>query len=363
MKYKIDIKIREQPYQIIIEKGISKKTSFYIKKLKIGNFCFVVTTKKIHSFYKKYFKKMFSSLPYTIFCIPEGEKAKSKKCLFSILQSIIKESKPGRRLVMCSWGGGVVGDISGLAASLYKRGTPFIQIPTTLLAQVDASIGGKTAIDFGGIKNIIGTFYHPRIVLIDPLFLLTLPKKELKQGISEMIKYGIIKNKGLFYSLKHNPYKVLNVDIDYLVKTIYPCAKIKAKIVEKDEKEDKGLRTILNFGHTFAHALEATLEFKRKIPHGAAVAWGMIQAAKISKLMGLCSSKVVKEIEETINIYKLTTPPTFSINSFIKYFMYDKKFKEGRIRLVLIDKIGNAFIKNNIPLKVVKQSLQHTHIQ
>ncbi len=362
MQYKIDIKIKDHPYQIIIEEGISKKTAFYIRKLNIGNFFFVVTTKKIYSLYNKYPKKIFSSFPYSIFYIPEGEKAKSKKYLFGILQSMIKESKPGRKLVVCSWGGGVVGDITGLAASLYKRGTPFIQIPTTLLSQVDASIGGKTAIDFGGIKNIIGTFYHPKIVLIDPIFLLTLPKKEIKQGIAEMIKYGVIKNKELFYSLKRNHYRLINLDIDYLVKVIYPCAKIKAKIVEKDEKEDKGLRTILNFGHTFAHALEATLGFKRRIPHGAAVAWGMIQAAKVSRLMGLCSSKEVKEIEEIINIYRLIKPATFNINSFLRYFMYDKKFKEGCIRLVLIDKIGNALVKDNVPLKIVKQSLQGIHI-
>ncbi len=357
MGNRIKVKLKTSSYTIIVEKEVSKKISYYLKNIKVGNFCIVVTTKKIYSLYQKHLKKMFTYIPHRIFYAPEGEKAKSKDCLFNLLKLIIKEDKLKRKIFISSWGGGTIGDLSGLAASLYKRGIPYIQIPTTFLAQIDASIGGKTAIDFCGIKNIIGTFYQPQMVFVDPIFLTTLPEREFKQGISEMIKYGIIKDRNLFYSIKENRNKILGLDLDYLRKIIYKCAEIKAKIVEKDEKEKRGLRTILNFGHTFAHALESVLEFKRKISHGEAVAWGMIQAVRISRYLKLCSFKDVKEVEEIIKLYSLVMPFDFKIKPFIEYLMYDKKFKKGKIRLVLIKEIGKAIVKEGVALSIVKKSL------
>ena len=357
MAYNIKVNLKYSPYTITIARGISTISS-YINHTGIGNFSVIITTGKVYSLYKKHIQRMFSGIPKIVICLPNTEKAKSKTWLFRILKEIAKEDRIERKIFICCIGGGVAGDIGALSASLYKRGTPYIQIPTTLLAQIDASIGGKTAIDSFGIKNIIGTFYQPRHVFINPLFLKTLPKRELKQGISEAIKYGIIKDKDMFVSMQENYKKVFNLDMNYMQKIIYKCAAIKAKIISIDEKEQKGIRTLLNFGHTTAHALESTLNF-RKTPHGEAVALGMIQAAYLSKYMGLCPLDDVKNIENTINLYGLPLKMSFNVNKLMGYIQHDKKFTKGKIRMVLISKIGKALVKEDIPKRIIKESMQH----
>jgi len=361
MAYKIRVYLKHSPYTITIAKGISKTVSTYVKRTNIGNFSVVITTKKVYSLYKRYIKDMFLKIPYTVLRLPDTEKSKSKTWLFRILKEILKNDSIRKRIFICCLGGGATGDIGALSASLYKRGIPYIQIPTTLLAQVDASIGGKTAIDLFGIKNIIGTFYQPKAVFIDTLFLKTLPKKELKQGISEAIKYGIIKDKNIFISMQKNHKKIFNLRNDYMERIIYKCAAIKAKIISTDEKENKGIRTILNFGHTTAHALEAALKLT-KISHGEAVALGMIQAAYLSEYMGLCSEKDVENIKNTIGLYGLPLKIYFDINSIMNYLEHDKKFTKGKIRMVLISKIGKALVKDGIPKKIIEESMQHIAI-
>ncbi len=358
MSYRIKVNLKHSPYTITIAKGISKIIPAYIKRTDMGNFSVIITTKKVYSLYRKHIQRMFIKIPNTIIRLPDTEKSKSKTWLFHILKEMAKEDNIRRRMFVCCIGGGVTGDVGALSASLYKRGIPYIQVPTTLLAQVDSSIGGKTAIDLFGIKNIIGTFYHPKAVFIDTLFLETLPKKELKQGISEAIKYGIIKDKNIFISMQKNYNKIFNLDNDYMEKIVYKCASIKARIISIDEKEDKGIRTLLNFGHTTAHALEAALKFT-KISHGEAVALGMIQAAYLSKYMNLCSPEDVGNIKSIIKLYGLPLKTSFNIKSLMNYLEHDKKFTKGKIRMVLISEIGKALVKNNIPKRIIKESMQH----
>ncbi|RLC33488.1 MAG: 3-dehydroquinate synthase, partial [Candidatus Nealsonbacteria bacterium] len=252
-------------------------------------------------------------------------------------------------------GGGTIGDLGGFAASIYKRGIPYIQIPTTLLAQIDSSIGGKTAIDLNIAKNILGSFYQPKAVFIDPIFLKTLPLPEIKQGLAEIIKYGVIKNKDFFFFLKKNYKKILKLDKACILKIINICAGMKAQIVSQDEKEKKGLRTILNFGHTLAHALESSLRYK-KLSHGEAVSLGMLYAAQLSYHLGKCNKKCLEEILQMIKLFGLPYRISFDPLSLYKSLCYDKKFISGKIRMVLVKEIGRVKVVENINPNSVKKA-------
>jgi len=276
--------------------------------------------------------------------------------LLKVVEEIVKADGWGKRLFLICLGGGTVGDLGGFAASIYKRGIPYVQIPTTLLSQIDSSIGGKTAIDLNEAKNILGTFYQPRAVFIDPAFLTTLPASEIKQGLAEAIKYGAIKDKRLFYFLKNNHKEIKELKPSYVLRLILACAAIKAKIVEEDEKELKGLRTILNFGHTLAHALESTLAYK-KITHGQAVSLGMLYATTLSYLMKKCSRHDLQEISQIIKIFSLLAKISFNPLTLYKSLSYDKKFISGKIRMVLLKKIGQVEVVDGIPLPKIKKTL------
>jgi 3-dehydroquinate synthase len=254
-------------------------------------------------------------------------------------------------------GGGSITDLGGFVASIYKRGIPCIHIPTTLLGQIDASIGGKTAINLKEAKNILGTFYQPKAVFIDPIFLKTLTKREIKEGMAEAIKYGIIRDRNFFYFLKEYFNEILSLKLSFILKLIFICAKIKANIVEEDEKEKKGIRTVLNFGHTFAHALESTYQYKR-IFHGEAVSVGMVFASYLSYLMKKCSFKEVEEIKETIRLFSLPTKIFFDYLTLYKSINYDKKFISGKIRMVLLKKIGEVEVVEELPSQMLIKSLK-----
>jgi len=346
----IKLNLRENSYNIYLGHNIIKKVPFYIRKLNLGNFGLVITSSKIYYLHKKTIRAAFRNKNYKVITVADGEGAKSKKWLFYIIKEALKADGWNKRLFIVCLGGGTIGDLGGFAASIYKRGIPYIQIPTTLLGQIDSSIGGKTGIDLDQAKNILGAFYQPRAVFIDPGFLTTLSAREIKQGMAEAIKYGVIKNKRFFYFLKNNHKKIMDLEPSCILKVISVCAQIKAKIVTEDEKEKKGLRTILNFGHTFAHALESTLNYK-KISHGEAVALGMIYAAKLSLLLKECSKEDVREISEIIELFSLPAKVSFSRSALYKSLIYDKKFISGKVRMVLLKEIGKVKVKEGIPLQ------------
>ena len=352
----IQVKLKENPYPIYLEYNSVKKIPVYIKKLNPGNFGIVVTSNKIYSLYKKLINTTFNSRNYKVVKVVDGEKAKSKKWLFHITDEILKADKLNRKVFVVCLGGGTIGDLGGFAAAIYKRGTPYIQVPTTLLSQIDASIGGKTAIDLKEAKNILGAFHQPKAVFIDPTFLSTLPSQELKQGIAEAIKYGVIKDKKFFVFLKDKYKKIKALDPSCIMKLIWICAGIKTKIVAQDEKENKGLRTILNFGHTFAHALESTMQYT-KVSHGQAVALGMVYAAHLSLTLGKCSKREVKEITEIIKLFSLPARLKFSPKALYQSLIYDKKFISGKIRMVLVRKVGQVQVVEGISPKKIKKTL------
>lgn len=276
--------------------------------------------------------------------LKQGEASKSIENFKKILNTLI-EKKFDRSDLIIALGGGVVGDISGYVASSYLRGISFIQIPTTLLAQVDSSVGGKTAINIPAGKNLVGAFYNPKGVIIDTDTLNSLPEREFKSGLAEVLKYGLIQNKYLLSLLYENSSEVLLRKERIIQEIIFESIKTKSKIVIADEKENE-LRAILNFGHTFGHAIEANGKYK-KILHGEAVAKGMLIASRISFLENLIPLKDLKKIELLLKDFKFDLSLGEYKYSDLKPYIYrDKKVKAGKLNLILLEKISKAKITN-----------------
>jgi len=352
----IKVKLKDNPYNIYLEYNLTKRVPFFIEKLNLGNYGIILASQKVYSLYKKLLRGVFKKNYYFLPVI-DGERAKSKKWLFKVINEIIKIDKWCRKIFLVCVGGGSITDLGGFVASIYKRGIPYVHIPTTLLCQIDASIGGKTAINLKEAKNILGTFHQPKAVFIDPIFLKTIAKKEIREGIAEAIKYGIIKDKSFFYFLKRYHREIISLETSYILKLIFTCAKIKTNIVEEDEKEKKGVRTLLNFGHTFAHALESTYRY-RKVSHGEAVAIGMVFAAYLSYFMGKCSFNKVEEIKEIMHLFSLPIRFSFDYLTLYKSINYDKKFISGKIRMVLLKEIGKVEVAEDIPPMVLRECLK-----
>lgn len=301
-------------------------------------------------------KNVISNLSSQLHIIPiEGRDInKNFKTIETIINDIL-DQKIDRASVIIAFGGGVIGDITGFVASIILRGVEFIQIPTTLLAQVDSSVGGKTGINTNQGKNLVGSFYQPLKVLIDTSILKTLPERELCAGFAEVIKYSLIYDEGFFQFLNENYLNILSLKEPFLTDTIHKSCSIKAKIVSKDEKE-KNLRAILNLGHTFAHALESILKYETKIIHGEAVSIGINMAFRFSLELKLCNSETIGMVAELFKKFRLPTNLSlFKINpkEMLKKLYSDKKVKNGQITFILCDKIGNAIIKNNIKEDIV----------
>jgi len=288
--------------------------------------------------------------------LQQGEKAKSIQNFQKIL-NFLAESNFDRTDLIIAVGGGVVGDISGYVASSYLRGIPFIQIPTTLLAQVDSSVGGKTAINISAGKNLVGAFYNPKGVIIDTSVLKTLSNREFKAGLAEVIKYALIKNKSLFSLLKRHPKEILLMNHKIIEEIIFASIHTKAQIVTQDEKEN-GIRAILNFGHTFGHAIEAHGKYK-KILHGEAVAKGMKIASKISYLESLISEKDHKKVIALLEMFEFDLSLNqYNYEELKPYILRDKKIKAGRLNLVLLNQLSNATVTSAFDTKNLKKAMQ-----
>jgi 3-dehydroquinate synthase len=287
--------------------------------------------------------------------LDQGEKAKSLSNFQKIINFLIDHNFD-RSDGIIAVGGGVVGDISGFAASAYLRGISFIQIPTTLLAQVDSSVGGKTAINIPAGKNLVGAFYNPTGVIIDTTVLNTLSARQLNAGLAEVIKYGLIQNKYLLSLLSNYSAQILNRNHKIIEEIIFESIKTKAKIVTKDEKET-GVRALLNFGHTFGHAIEASGKYK-KILHGEAVAKGMLIASKISLLEGSLSEQDVSKIRDLLLTYNFDLALAEYKYADLKPFIYrDKKVQRGKLNLVLLKGISNGIVTSSFNIKNLPRSL------
>jgi len=341
---KIIVNSQSQKYPIFIGQNIISKLSTIIKKNSIKfNNCLLVVDKNVPKKKILLIKRNLKNKKIFIHYLKANEVNKNQKNTNDIIKILLNKNF-SREDCLISIGGGIIGDISGFAASLFKRGIKFINIPTTLLSQVDSSIGGKTGVNTSYGKNLIGSFYQPKLVLSDIDFLKTLPKREVICGYGEILKHSLISNRNFYKFLNKNFEEIINLKSPFIEKAIYESCKIKKKIVEKDEKE-KNLRKVLNFGHTFAHAFEASLGYSKKLNHGEAVLLGIHSAIKFS-----LDNKILKKKEHSsiINHYEKSKLPYnlkkfFSIkdiNKIISFMTKDKKNKSSMINLILLKKIG-----------------------
>ena len=341
-------------YDVIIAKNALTKKNL-LRHLKFKNKILIITDSGVP---KKYLSELKAILKNTkkvfVHCLKEGEKSKSFSSYIEI-QEKLADLKFDRSDSMIALGGGVVGDITGFSAATFLRGIDFIQIPTTLLAQVDSSVGGKTAINIKQGKNLIGSFYNPSLVLISSCFLETLSDKEFKSGLGEVIKYAFIGNKNLYRMLQNNSEKVLKKDLKVLENIIEESIKTKSNVVTKDEKEN-GIRAILNFGHTFGHAIEAQNKYKN-ITHGAAITLGMIIAARISYYEGhIKSYQLDNMINLTESIGLDVDYKKYKYNDLKGFILNDKKVSKGKLNLVLINMKGQAFKTDKFNIKNLKRA-------
>ena len=334
---------------------------------KIGKFSsvHVVTSRKVWSAVGKIVSRgLGGARGVRLHTFDDGETAKNLKSVEGIARSLVKAGAD-RNAVVIAVGGGVVGDVAGFVAASYLRGVALVQVPTTLVAQTDSSVGGKTGVNLPEGKNLVGAFYPARLVVVDPQLLKTLSKREFRGGLAEVIKYGIIADAKLFAYLEEDCEKALRQDANVLEQLITRSIEIKAWVVSKDERES-GLREILNYGHTFGHALESETRYRR-YQHGEAVAWGMKCAALLGHKIGLTKARDVSRIVALIErLGPLPAWPKISDASLIAAMQTDKKTRGNKLRFVLSKKIGKAATYDDVPMDAVKHALHfaprlHTH--
>ncbi|MBI4652338.1 3-dehydroquinate synthase [Candidatus Desantisbacteria bacterium] len=338
----IKVNLKERSYPIYIDYDIIDKIGLYArKKVSTQDKIVIITNPLIGGFYLEKCRIGFEKYGFKTYTImvPDGEKYKNLDEAVKIYSKLLK-IKADRNTTLVALGGGVIGDITGYVAATYLRGIPFIQVPTTLLAQVDSSVGGKVAVNLIEGKNLIGAFYQPILVYIDCNVLNTLAKREICAGMAEVIKYGIIKDRAFFNFIEKNIEKIINLEKKYIEKVVAVSCKIKALVVKNDEKE-KGERAILNFGHTIGHALEAETQYKKYI-HGEAVAIGMVGAMKLAGGKFFIKKN---DTERVVNLLIKAGLPIkinerISISGLLENMKIDKKVSRDIIRFVLTKKIG-----------------------
>ncbi len=355
---KLKVDLGERSYDISIMKGLLHHAEDVLGKLNLGARCVLITNSTVGSLYAKPAKASLekAGAHVEVLTMRDGEEHKTMRTAEDLFAQMV-EASFDRASFVAARGGGVVGDIAGYVAATDMRGINFIQIPTTLLAQVDASVGGKVAVNLLESKNLVGAFYQPRAVLIDPKVLSTLPAREMRAGMAEVIKYGVIWDDALFEYIEKNLPKIMGCDPEVLTAIIYKSCQIKAQVVHEDERES-GLRAILNYGHTIGHAIESACRYKRYV-HGEAIAVGMVCAATIAARMGLCPLECV---QRQISLLKAAGLPVTARwaqpQDVFRRLFADKKVRSGVLRFVLPRRIGEVVVSDKVPENVLKAVLQ-----
>ncbi|NQZ49274.1 MAG: 3-dehydroquinate synthase [Moritella sp.] len=337
---RLTVELGERSYPIYIGEGVLTQVEQF-KSAITTNKVVVISNDTVAPLYLQRVTALLQDYEFDSIILSDGEQFKTLDTLNEIFTALLRENC-GRDTTLIALGGGVIGDMVGFAAACYQRGIPFIQIPTTVLSQVDSSVGGKTAVNHPLGKNMIGAFYQPNAVFIDTVCLATLPRRELAAGMAEVIKYGIIYDANFFTWLEDNITALMALDIAALEYAIYRCCEIKAEIVAIDEKE-QGLRALLNLGHTYGHAIEAEMGYGVWL-HGEAVAAGMIMAAQTSAAMGLLTAAQVTRIAALIKAAELPlmAPAEMDFDAFMRHMKRDKKVLNGQLRFILPTSIGSA---------------------
>ncbi|MBU1027364.1 MAG: 3-dehydroquinate synthase [Candidatus Margulisbacteria bacterium] len=363
---KIKVDLKDRSYDIIVGAGILAELGKLIKDNSWGREIFIITDPLVNDLFGDKLRAGLKGFKIQTLEVPRGERYKTLKTAAALIDQMVRY-KAHRDSLVIAMGGGVIGDIAGYVASSYMRGINYIQVPTTLLAQVDASIGGKTGVNHPKCKNLIGAFYQPKLVYIDIETLKTLPARELRTGLAEVVKYGVIEDAAFFKFIEQNARHLntksfespdtLRAALKVWHTIVAESAKIKAKVVAKDETES-GIRMILNYGHTVGHAIETLTKYK-SYNHGEAVAIGMAVAAGIANMMRMISQDTVDRIVELISQLGLPTEPVgLPAKKIVDALQIDKKVRGGKVLFVLPERIGKVEIKETVTPRTVERVLK-----
>ena len=355
----VSVRLGSNSYDISVGEGVIELAGQKVADILGRRKIFVVTDENVSHLYEKQLRKFLEEAGHEVVTIivAAGETSKDFGSLEHVVEEMLRQHVT-RGSALIAFGGGVVGDLAGFAASIVMRGIDYVQVPTTLLSQVDSSVGGKTAINVPAGKNLVGAFHQPRLVLCDLDTLRTVPKREYRAGLAEVIKYGIIHDAKLFNRLEGNLSKLLKKESATLASVIARCCVIKAEIVGQDEKES-GLRAILNFGHTIGHALEAISRYGKYL-HGEAISIGQVAAANISQINGNLSEKETARIVALFERAGLPTSVKLSTTQtqrLLDVMKLDKKVNDGKIQFVLAQRIGNVKAGQSVSVALIKKSL------
>lgn len=335
----LTVNLKKHSYPIYIENGILPSAGKYISQFFSGRKIMIISDDNVFPLYGNQVLDSLSSYECHTLILPHGEKTKNFHTLPAVYSALL-DSKLTRSDLIIALGGGVIGDLAGFAASSYLRGIKLVQIPTSLLAQVDSSVGGKVAVDLPQGKNLVGAFFHPKMVLIDPSVLDTLPAHFISDGMGEVIKYGCIKDSKLFDELcSHSSFEDLKSSLPEIIAR---CVDIKRIVVEADQF-DTGERMLLNFGHTLAHTIEQYFHYERE-SHGEAVGTGMYQITRMAELLGLSAPGTAEKIRHALEIYGLPVSCGLSISELTDAISLDKKNLNGHLNLVLLHDIGDSYV-------------------
>ncbi len=353
----IEVDLAERSYPIYIGKSLLSDQDLFKQHITSSQIL-VVTNETVAPLYLASVEKHLGNIDYETLILPDGETYKSLDSFNQIISRLM-EKKYSRTCILIALGGGVIGDLTGFAAACYQRGVKFIQIPTTLLAQVDSSVGGKTAVNHVLGKNMIGAFHQPCAVYADTETLATLPDREFSAGLAEVIKYGIIRDNEFYDWLENNIELIMKRDDEALEYTIERSCINKAEVVAEDERES-GIRAILNLGHTFGHAIETALNYKTWL-HGEAVGCGMLMAADLSMRLGLLEQEKVDRIQSILERTNLPTKihKDVKLEQMFENMKVDKKSRDGVLYLILLNDIGNAIISADYTEQALKETINH----
>ena len=352
----LTVELGDRSYPIYIGTGLITDKALLRSAIR-GNKVAIVTNETVGPLYLEKLKNSLSGLDLLEIVLPDGEQYKTLEYLNKIFDALL-QAHCNRDVTLVALGGGVIGDMTGFAAATYQRGVDFIQVPTTLLSQVDSSVGGKTGVNHALGKNMIGSFYQPRAVFIDIDTLDTLPDKELSAGLAEVIKYGLIVDADFFAWLEAHMDELVRRDKIALAQAILVSCKTKADVVAKDERES-GVRALLNLGHTFGHAIEAGMGYGAWL-HGEAVAAGMAMAADLSRRMGWISGGDVERIRTLLSRANLPVngPSELAIDTYLELMSVDKKVQQGKMRFVLMKSIGDAVVIADVDSRQLQKTLE-----
>lgn len=356
---RIPVHLKHDPYSVVIGSGLLHRAGREVRRLlpTATSRVYVVTSPNVRRHWGQLLEESLrqGKLPHEIFEMNDGEPAKRLQTVEQLADQMV-DARADRKAVIVAFGGGVVGDSAGFLAAIFMRGIPVIHIPTTYLAQVDASIGGKTGVNLRAGKNLLGAFHQPRGVLVDPDLLRTLPDREFRAGLFESLKCGVIRDKALFEFMARSVDKILGRDRKAVERTMVDSVRVKANVVSADEKE-ADLRRILNFGHTIGHALESATDYSHFL-HGEAVGWGMIAASFLATLAGFCSPETANRIQAATQAYGPLPPVPCTADDVLRRLPSDKKAVAGNVHFIVPRRIGKVAIVGDISHALVRRAVE-----